>query len=238
MVRHCTVLAAAFGITCVAVAAPAPGVDTLRSMAPPARLSVAYLLKIRDVPGLRGVADSVDRADTRRLDEANESAAYFRVADSAWVTHDDTTIAEVRDALDGRDLAEHRLRNARGGPGLEQERRDLERRRRDLERRRRDLESRRSLLRAETDRARRSGLNLNGFLVRERALDNQVASLRVTEAEIVRAEEALAHRAGQAVFGDPAARATYDRAIRRSVTAILTAMRRAIARGRATAFAP
>jgi hypothetical protein len=227
-------------LLCVAGAAAgiprAHEADTTRST--PARLSVSYLLKIRNVPGLRGVADSVDRARAGGLDEANRSAVYFRVDDSTWVTHDDTTIAEIRQALDARELAAHRLQDAQGRPGLQQERRDIERRRRDLERRRRDLESQRSLLHAEIDRARRGGQELRGLRVRESALDNQIASLRLTEAGIVRSERMLARREEDAARTDPAAIAQDDRAMRRSVASIVAAMRRAIAHGRARTFEP
>lgn len=228
-------LAAAFvillGAACAGMVS-SHAADTLRSVPVPARLSVAYLLKIRDVPGLRGVADSVDRAHARRLDEANRSAVYFRVADSAWVTHDDTTIAEVRNALDSRALAEHRLRNAQGGSAVQQERRDMERRFQDLARRMRDLDAERSLLRAEIDRTRKSGQDTRALITRQTSLDNRLAGLRRERNELERAGLAVARREAPSRSVGRESRQAQMRTAHR----VVRAMRRAIERGRAEPF--
>jgi hypothetical protein len=211
--------------------------DTLRSSAP-ARLSIAYLLRIENVPGMRGVADSIDRVRAGRLDDANPPALYFRLGDQAWIMHDDTTIAEVRRALDDQDLAEHRLRYAQGQPGLEEERRALQRRRRDLERRRLDLEAQRASLPARFDGARKPGETSRGLMSRRATLDHQIAGLRAEEQEIARSEALLRRRADEALHGDAAARVQRDRVRQQAMETIVAAARRAIERGRARPFAP
>jgi beta-lactamase regulating signal transducer with metallopeptidase domain len=200
---------------------------------------VAYMIKIRNEKGTRGAIDHADMPVARMLDEKNQTAVYFRLGDDMWISHDERTLQEVREALAPEDELEARQKVYESqNDGFEREQMKLERERDQFQQRKEKLETRRDALRDELERRRENGRSVDDLRDDVDALEAETNALSESMDELSTRYDAL-HGMSRKQYGSYKALEVEMKQVHEKVMGdILRIARRAIEDGRAEPLEP